>query len=215
MEDKVLFRVKCLSGFQGYYIEGKTYKFYENKGLKAEDGNFKFSQCKTFKDFTVFSQAEWELVEEETLLDKFYDMVGVEDMEVFSIKQNWSACEYRFNKGYLQIKYSNEKIWEKSDIALEELITGKLTLEKLPSKPIFSNKEKEQIKHIYGLFGECWIGRDKDDTIWVFNKKARKRSSTWDSDTIYQLKDNVLPFIKWEDTEPFKVDKQLIESFKE
>lgn len=137
------FKMKCIEKREEDYTEGKIYEvtngiwFTNGGGIVGE-----YENIKNIDDANEFSNAEWELVEENPVKERMAQvakMLGVEIGEEFNIIEDGEQlyyCPYKFTEKGLVGKYNN--IWDKR---LSELIRGICKVEKLPWKP----KDKEVV----------------------------------------------------------------------
>lgn len=57
-----------------------------------------------------------------------------------------------------------------------------------------------------------YIARDEDGSLWAYDVKPVKGQHTWGSDILHPpeslyLFEHHFPYIKWEDREPYKVER--------
>lgn len=74
---------------------------------------------------------------------------------------------------------------------------------------------KEEYWVLNGLdYGWEWIAEDKDTTLWVYEKKPKKKVGCWDefSSDCKIVDSNLFQFIRWDDEEPHNI-KELIEEY--
>lgn len=151
------FKMKCI-GIKDigcdYYTVGKIYEVTNGHWIDDEDDSMGSNSIKTIEDVNEWSDAIWELVEEETpkpvkeektLLEIVMERLGVEEGEKFNILWDGKALPsynpFVFEDGELLNKYGN------SDTeTLGQLITGRCQFEKLPWKP--KNGEKVWVVYL-------------------------------------------------------------------
>ena len=64
---------------------------------------------------------------------------------------------------------------------------------------------------------EMWLARDKDETLWLFTYKPRRKDEEWEQTNVHnkystcmEIDGFIFPEVKWSDDEPTKV-KLVIE----
>lgn len=76
-----------------------------------------------------------------------------------------------------------------------------------------SEAERVILENIDKKYG--WIARDKNDELYVYEKKPKKVNvNSWEDETAYGYEDlpvfnHLFQFIEWEDEEPYNIEELL------
>lgn len=139
------------------------------------------------------------------LMPEVAKLLGVEIGEKFKIKElNETAVIYEhFNS-------------EQSTDCLKKfyaLLSGEYTVVKLPK---LSQSERTILENLPKEYK--WIARDENDGLTLFDNRPYKDCINWATKEYskcdyewFRFYDNIFQFIKWEDEEPYNIEKLLKE----
>lgn len=127
---------------------------------------------------------------------------GVEEGEEFKI--NHEKCRefiYKVKDNCLKVRFDDKKDWWYADFSLNRIneIAG---ITKLPKKKEFGDDELFLFKKVNKEYE--WCARDKNGTLYLYEKKPYKKGDIWyhDISESFNCYNHLFNSILWEDEEP-------------
>ncbi len=134
-------------------------------------------------------------------VNAIFELLDVEPNEEFKIKSERNDCIYIFDES-LNVKIKNDTGFSSSFCLLSEFICGELEIIKLPK----ITPEIKIVFDYYKLCGFSWIAKDKSGELYAYKDKCCKYMLGWScQDDEYTCINYDIPFIKWEDEEPYYI----------
>ena len=132
---------------------------------------------------------------------KVFEMLGVEQNEVFGIKGE--KRKYQIDR-FLDVVVSVDKdceIWESSDIDLSHLLNGTHEIVKIPQ---LTEIDRKAIDYLLAV-DMPWIAKDRYRAVYAYCSKPTRHTDVWwveNSVETLQVSNKCFKFLSWEDEEP-------------
>lgn len=173
------FKMKCINDNSSDYTEGKIYEVTNGKWF-TDVGKVmgEHDDIKTIDDVNEISGAEWELVKENSIKERMEIIAKMFDLELnekFNIILN-SGKLSKYNPYQFTINGLIDKCGDGMNDYILELLTGNITVEKLPWKPkhceivygvcngyVYADKFKSNRPDYLALYKLGWLFRTEEE----------------------------------------------------